>query len=188
MQINAPDRFLSARSSTAAAPAQAGQHADEVVRELYQAHALTLTRMARLLLRDQAAAEDAVQDAFLGLYRALPGLRDPDKLLPYLRAAVINRCRTELRGRRRAALRGIHYEPPAASAENAAMAAADRRAVLDAVGALPRRAREVLVLRYYLDLPDDQIAAALGISRGTVSSTASRAVATLARVLKEESE
>ena len=146
-----------------------------------------LTRMARLLLRDQAAAEDAVQDAFLGLYRALPRLRDPERLLPYLRTAVINRCRSELRGRRRVVLRDAQDEPPpACSAENAVMAAADRRAVLDAVAALPRRAREVLVLRYYLDLPDGQIAEALGISRGTVSSTASRAVASLARALKED--
>ncbi len=177
---------LGEAAAGAAEPVQASQHADDVVRELYQAHALMLTRMARLLLRDQAAAEDAVQDAFVGLYRALPRLRDPDNLLPYLRAAVINRCRTELRGRRRAALHGIGYEPPASSAEYAVMAAADRRAVLDAVAALPRRAREVLVLRYYLDLPEEQIAAALGVSRGTVSSTASRAVAAVARSLKED--
>lgn len=61
----------------------------------------------------------------------------------------------------------------------------DRQAVLAAVGRLPRRAREVLVLRYYLDLSDQEIAAALGVSRGTVSSTASRGLAALARDLKE---
>ena len=72
------------------------------------------------------------------------------------------------------------------SAESAALDGEDRRAVLAAVGRLPRRSREVLVLRYYLDLPQDEIAALLGVSRGTVSSTAARARAALARMLKEE--
>ena len=66
------------------------------------------------------------------------------------------------------------------------MAGEDRRAVLAAVSRLPRRAREVLALRYYLNLPDHEIAAVLGVSRGTVSSTASRGLAALARELKEE--
>jgi RNA polymerase sigma factor (sigma-70 family) len=66
------------------------------------------------------------------------------------------------------------------------MVGEDRQEVLAAVARLPRRSREVLVLRYYLGLPDRQIAAALGVSRGTVSSTASRALAVLARELKEE--
>jgi RNA polymerase sigma factor (sigma-70 family) len=66
------------------------------------------------------------------------------------------------------------------------MAGEDRRSVMTAVGRLPRRAREVLILRYYMDLPDQEIAAALGVSRGTVSSTASRALAALTRQLKEE--
>jgi RNA polymerase sigma factor (sigma-70 family) len=72
------------------------------------------------------------------------------------------------------------------SAEAAAMLGEDRRAVKQAVERLPRRAREVLILRYYLGLPDDQIAATLSVSAGTVRSTASRAIATLARELKEE--
>jgi RNA polymerase sigma-70 factor (sigma-E family) len=159
--------------------------ADELIYELYRAHALTLIRMAKLLLRDQAAAEDAVQDAFLGLYRALPGLTDHGQLLPYLRAAVVNRCRNELRGRRRAAARSAQHEFPA-SLEDPATAVQERHAVLEVVGRLPRRAREVLVLRYYLGLSDDQIAATLGISRGTVSSTASRALNVLATILREE--
>lgn len=128
-----------------------------------------------------------VQDAFIGLYRALPRLRDHDQVLPYLRAAVINGSRSVLRSRRRALLRRVQHEPPASSAESAALAGEDRRAVLAAVTRLPPRAREVLVLRYYLDLPDQEIAAALGISRGTVSSTASRGLAAVARELGEES-
>jgi RNA polymerase sigma-70 factor (sigma-E family) len=162
-----------------------GLQEGELVSRLYQAHALTLVRMARLLLRDQASAEDVVQDAFLGLYRALPRLCDPEDVLPYLRAAVINRSRSVLRSRQRALLRRVQHEPPASSAESAAMLGEDRRAVLAAMARLPRRAREVLVLRYYLGLSDQEIAAALRVSRGTVSSTVSRGLAALARDLKE---
>jgi RNA polymerase sigma-70 factor (sigma-E family) len=162
------------------------RQAAEVVSDLYQAHALTLVRAAKLLVGDQPSAEDVVQDAFLGLYRALPRLADHDRILPYLRTAVVNRARSVLRERRRASQRPVQYEPAGSSAESAAMVGEDRQEVLAAVARLPRRSREVLVLRYYLGLPDRQIAAALGVSRGTVSSTASRALAVLARELKEE--
>jgi RNA polymerase sigma-70 factor (sigma-E family) len=160
--------------------------ADDLVHALYQDHAVTLVRMAKLLLRDQESAEDAVQDAFLGLYRALDKLTDHDDLMPYLRAAVVNRCRSVLRTRRRAMLRPVQHETEVSSPESAAMAAEERRAVLDAVSRLPRRAREVLVLRYFLDLTDEQAAATLAVSRGTVSSTASRAIAALGKALKED--
>lgn len=158
----------------------------ELVAGLFRAHAVALVRVATLLLGDQQSAEDVVQDAFFGLYRGLPGLRDRSKALPYLRASVINGSRSVLRARKRAFLRKVQHEPPVWSAESAAMAGEDRKALLAAVARLPRRAREVLALRYYLDLADHEIAAALGISRATVSSTASRALAKLARELKEE--
>jgi RNA polymerase sigma-70 factor (sigma-E family) len=156
------------------------------VTDLHRAHALKLIRVATLLLGDQPSAEDVVQDAFLGLYRALPGLRDTSKALPYLRTTVVNGCRSVLRTRRRAFGHPVPHDPPVWSAESAAMAGEDRREVLAAVARLPRRAREVLALRYYLDLTDGEIAVALDVSRGTVSSTASRALAALARELKEE--
>jgi RNA polymerase sigma-70 factor (sigma-E family) len=163
----------------------AGQVADQVS-GLFRAHAVALVRVATLLLGDQQSAEDVVQDAFFGLYRGLPGLRDRSKALPYLRASVINGSRSVLRARKRAGLRRVQHDPPVWSAESAAMAGEDRKAMLAAVARLPRRAREVLALRYYLDLADHEIGAALGISRATVSSTASRALAKLARELKEE--
>ena len=160
--------------------------ADEVVGDLFRAHAVALVRLAVLLLGDQPSAEDVVQDAFLRLYRGLPQLRDTDKALHYLRVSVVNGSRSALRARRRALLRRVNHEPPVWSAESAAMAGEDRRVVLAAIARLPRRAREVLALRYYLNLPDHEIASVLGVSRGTVSSTASRGLATLARNLKEE--
>lgn len=159
---------------------------DELVVGLHREHAVTLVRAAKLLLRDQQSAEDVVQDAFLSLYRALPRLTDHDLILPYLRTAVINRARSVLRSRRRAFGRPVQHEAPEWSAEAAAMVREDQRAVMLAVARLPRRAREVLILRYFLDLPDTEIASALGVSRGTVSSTASRALAALGRDLKED--
>ncbi|HUZ56302.1 MAG TPA: sigma-70 family RNA polymerase sigma factor [Streptosporangiaceae bacterium] len=158
---------------------------DDFVASLYRAHAVTLIRIALMLLGDQPSAEDVVQDAFLGLQRGLPRLREPAKALPYLRTSVVNGCRTVQRSRSRIRRRPIEHQPPVWSAEAAAIASEDRRAVLEAVASLPERAREVLAFRYYLDLPDNQIAEALGISRSTVSSTASRALVTLARKLEE---
>jgi RNA polymerase sigma factor (sigma-70 family) len=136
--------------------------------------------VALVLVGDRPSAEGVVQDAFLGLYRSLHRLRDTDKVLPYLRAAVVNGSRSVLRARRRAVLRPISHEPPVWSAEAAAIDGEERRELLAAVAALPRRAREVLALRYCLDLSGREIAAALGISRGT----ASRALAALGRQLE----
>jgi RNA polymerase sigma-70 factor (sigma-E family) len=162
-----------------------GPEPDDLIDSLFRAHALALTRVALLLVGDRASAEDVVQDAFLGLHKNILRLRDPAKAVSYLRVSVVNGCRSMQRSRYRARLRPMHHEPPVWSAESAAMATEDRRAVLAAAAGLPERAREVLALRYYLDLPDHEIAEALGVSRGTVSSTASRALATLARELKE---
>jgi RNA polymerase sigma factor (sigma-70 family) len=162
------------------------QSPDEFVAGLYRAHAVGLVRIALLLVGDQASAEDVVQDAFLSLQRGLHRLREPAKALPYLRTSVVNGCRTVHRSRSRARQRPVHHQPPVWSAESAAMAGEDRRAVLSAVAGLPERAREVLAFRYYLDLPDAEIADLLGISKSTVSSTASRALVTLARTLEEQ--
>jgi RNA polymerase sigma-70 factor (sigma-E family) len=159
---------------------------DDLVHHLYRAHALMLVRLAVLLLGDQPSAEDVVQDAFMGLYRTLSGLRDRDKALAYLRTAVVNGSRSVLRARSRSARRRVSHELPVWSAESAAIASEDRREMLAAVARLPRRSREVLALRYYLDLTEGEIAEALGVSRGTVSSTASRALAALARELGEK--
>jgi RNA polymerase sigma factor (sigma-70 family) len=158
----------------------------DVVEDLYQAHGLALVRTAMVLVGDKPTAEDVVQDAFIGLYRALPRLSNIDKALAYLRASVVNGCRSVHRARQRAFARPVQHAPAVWSAESAALAREESRLAMQAVSRLPARAREVLALRYYLDLPDAEIAAALGISRSSVSSTASRALAVLARELKGE--
>jgi len=161
----------------------------QLVDELYRGHALRLTRMALLLVGDRPSAEDVVQEAFIGLFRGLGRLSDPDRAVAYLRASVLNGCRSVLRSRKRARLRKVTHDPAVWSAEAAALDGEDRREVLQAIAVLPRRQREILVLRYFLDLTDNEIAADLGVSRGTVASTASRALASLAaRARKAEQE
>ena len=155
---------------------------------LYQAHALGLIRLAVVMLGDRAAAEDAVQEAFCGLYRRWHHLSDPGKALSYVRSSVINGCRTALRRQRRQArLAPSTGEAPGESAEARALAGEEHRQVLTAIRRLPDRQREVLVLRFYLDLDEAEIAASMRISRGTVKSTTSRALAALGRLLGEQS-
>ena len=167
-------------------PASAGA-ADAAVTALYQAHALGLIRLAYLMLGDASAAEDVVQEAFTGLYRRWAHLSDPAKALPYVRSSVLNACRTQLRRLGQRPPGAGQLPPPAISAEAAALSGEDRRAVLSALRRLPDRQREVLVLRYYLDLPEAEIAAAMGIGPSTVRSTAHRALAALGRLLEEQS-
>ena len=142
------------------------------------------------MVGDVPTAEDVVQDVYASLH-ARPGrLQACEAPLPYVRAAVLNGCRSVLRRRGLARRVGaIHQaslrDEPLASAESEVILSEDRRAVLTAVARLPRRRREVLVLRYYLGLSEAEIAAVLGISPGTVKSTAARGLAALARVLRE---
>jgi RNA polymerase sigma-70 factor (sigma-E family) len=164
------------------------QAATTEIDELYRTHGLGLVRFAVLLTGDQPTAEDVVQEAFLGLHRSWRRGRRPDDVLPYLRTAVLNAARAAMRrhARQTALVRAAQPGPPVCSAEAEVMADADGRAVLAAVARLPRRQREVLALRYFLDLSEKQIAAMLGISRGTVASTTARGIAALAQKLKEE--
>lgn len=158
---------------------------------LFRERHAELVRLAALVVGDRQAAEDVVQDVFARLC-ARDQLLEPDRALAYVRAAVLNGCRSLLRrqavGRRLgltrdAGLAGTIQD----SAEAEVILADDRRQVLAALATLPPRRREVLVLRYWLCLPEAEIAALMGISPGTVKSSAARGLATLARKLKEGS-
>lgn len=157
---------------------------DDAVTALYQAHALGLTRLAYVMLGDKTAAEDVVQEAFCGLYRNWARLTGPASALPYLRACVLNGCRTAGRRRLAQARRALH-EPAAASAESLVLAGEERRSVLPAIRRLPARQREVLILRFYLHEPEAEVARVMGISPGTVRSSTHRALAALGRILGE---
>jgi RNA polymerase sigma-70 factor (sigma-E family) len=160
----------------------AGQH----VTALYQAHALSLVKLAVLMTGDQPTAEDVVQEAFLGLYRRWSSLHDADKAIGYLRSSVLNGCRTIHRVRYRRQAVTLDPPQPVDSAEAEAMLGEAHREVLTALRLLPPRQREAVVLRYYLDMSEDQTAKAMGVSRGTVKSATSRGLAALGRLLRTE--
>jgi RNA polymerase sigma-70 factor (sigma-E family) len=162
--------------------------AGPLVTALYQAHGVGLIRLAVVILGDRPAAEDVVQEAFCGLYRRWDHLDDPGNALRYLRSSVLNGCRSVLRNRGRLQLRlGLEPGRPDSveSAESTALVGEEHRAVLAALRRLPDRQREALVLRFYLELSEAEIAQAMGISQGTVKSTVSRALAALGRLLGE---
>ena len=142
--------------------------ADTALEQLYAAHWRQLVRLSVLLVRDVATAEEVVQDAFVAVHDRWSKLRDHDKALAYLRQAVVNRSRSALRHRavvaRHAAREAVPNHAP--GADDPALAADRRGAVLDAMRELPDRQREVLALRYYLDLSEAEIADALGHQPG----------------------
>jgi len=159
--------------------------ADEALERLYAAHWRQLVRLSVLLVRDVGTAEEVVQDAFIAVHRRWDRLRDPDKALAYLRQAVVNQSRSTLRHRmvvQRHVERGP--DPVGEVTDEPAEGMARRAAVLEAMRALPQRQREVLALRYYLDLSEAEIANTLAISRGAVKSHASRGAAALRELLK----
>lgn len=162
--------------------------ADTAVEQLYASHYTQLVRLSVLLVRDRETAEEVVQDSFVAMHGRWKNLADPEKGLAYLRQTVVNRSRSALRRRgveRRyaAAQPGALAARTEAGADEAALAHERRSVVLGALAALPRRQREVLALRYYLDLDEASIAETLGISRGAVKSHGSRGSASLRTLL-----
>jgi RNA polymerase sigma factor (sigma-70 family) len=157
-------------------------HSRRSVAELFSVHYAALVRLAVQLVDDQGSAEDVVQDVFAGLDPSR--LDDPER---YLRRAVVNRARSALRRRRVArafAGRASRIElVDAADAET--VRSAERERMLAAIGRLPRRQREAVVLRYYEDLPVAEIARVLDVSPAAVSSALTRALATLATTTGE---
>ncbi|MDQ4093507.1 MAG: SigE family RNA polymerase sigma factor [Actinomycetota bacterium] len=179
-------RVLDALPETSAdVRADGAVEAPLTLEDLYRQHRMRLVRLAILLVDEPATAEDVVQEAFTGLHRHWAGLRDEAAALGYLRTAVVNGSRSVLRRRKTA--RG--YVPPhqanARSAESLAMLTTEHHAVVAALGQLPPRQREVLVLRYYGGMSEAEIATATGVSRGTVKSSASRALDALERILEQ---
>lgn len=166
-------------------PASEAWDADEAVTQIYSAHYRSLVRLSALLIRDAGAAEEIVQDAFVAMHGKWRRLRDPDRALAYLRQAVVNRSRSWLRHRVVTDKHASRAMPDAASAEDGAMSLLDQQTVLTALRRLPERQREVLVLRYYADLSEAEIADTIGISRGAVKSHASRGLAAIRTTLEQ---
>jgi RNA polymerase sigma-70 factor (sigma-E family) len=143
--------------------------------EFADAQTVGLTRFAYLLCGDRGLAEDLVQDAFVALYRRFGETLPLEAPVAYARRAIVNAHVSHRRRRSSSAL--VLAEPPDVAI--AAHDASEQDAMWRTLAALPERQRAVLVLRYYLDLSDDDIAAALDCRPGTVRSLAARAFAAL---------
>ncbi|GAA2518721.1 SigE family RNA polymerase sigma factor [Streptomyces gobitricini] len=147
--------------------------------ETYRAHYRSLLGLAALLLDDTASCEDVVQEAFIRVHSARRRVRDPEKTLAYLRQTVVNLSRSALR-RRILGLKLLSKPmPDMASAEEGAYDQLERDALIKAMRGLQRRQREVLVLRYFADMTEAQVAETLGISLGSVKAYGSRGIAAL---------
>jgi RNA polymerase sigma-70 factor (sigma-E family) len=160
--------------------------ADHAVSELYGLHYRGLVRLAAMLVRDTPTAEEVVQDSFVAMHAGWQRLRDSEKALAYLRQAVVNRSRSVLRHRTVVEKNAQAALPDMPSAEHGAFVLLERSAVIAALRDLPQRQREAIVLRYYADLSEADIAATMGISQGAVKSHTSRAIAALRAALEQE--
>jgi RNA polymerase sigma-70 factor (sigma-E family) len=171
----------------APAATRMGWSADRAVTELYSLHYRPLVRLAALLVRDTPTAEEVVQDAFVAMHGGWQRLRDAENALAYLRQAVVNRSRSVLR-HRTVVDKNLQKAPPdMPSAEHGALAQLERSAVVNALRKLPERQREAIVLRYYADFSEAEIATAMKISRGAVKSHTARGMAALRAELERES-
>jgi RNA polymerase sigma-70 factor (sigma-E family) len=162
------------------------ERAELAVVELYRTHYRSLVRLAALLVRDVGTAEEVVQDSFVAMNGAWRRLRDNDKALSYLRQSVVNRSRSVLRHRVVVDRNAPKPAPDEPSAEHGAFALLDRSAVIEALRTLPPRQREALVLRFYADMSEAQIADTMCISRGAVKSHTARAMQALRAVLERD--
>lgn len=154
------------------------------VSALFDRHHAELLKLA-VLLGAESDAEDAVAEAFCELYRRWSRLRDPSAAPAYLRSVVCNQVRMRLRH-----LQVVrrHPDPPAVnigSAEQEVVLREDQREVIEALRGLPDRQRQALVLRYWLNLREAEVAAAMGISCGAVKAHTARGMAALTRKLGE---
>ena len=169
-------------ASQATAPAK--WEADDVLTEIYLGEYRSLVRLAVLLLHDVPTAEEVVQEAFIAMHAGWRRLRDTEKALSYLRQAVVNRSRSVLRHRTVVDRNAPKHVPDEPSAEAGAITLLERSAVISALRGLPARQREAIVLRYYADLSEAEIAATMGISKGAVKSHTARGMAALKSVLE----
>ena len=169
-------------------PSSTSPGRDAAIAGLFAAEAPRLIAVAQILVGDAGAAEDLVQDAFVSLYRRWAWVRDKGAAADYLMGAVVKGSKHALRQRysARTTARRVQAQrvPDVPSAESAALLAVERREVLDVLARLPMRQRQVVLLRYYAERSEQEIASILSISRGSVKRHASRALTALAQALE----
>lgn len=160
---------------------------DAIVATMFAREGAALVRLARLFTDDRNAAEDLVQEAFIRLHRSAHKIRDLDKAAPYLRSIVLNLARDHNR-RGLVSLRHREALTPSQrpdAPEDRIVQTEDQDEVVVALRALPPRQRDCLVLRFYLELTEVQIAETLGISPNSVKTHCRRAMASLRSRLED---
>lgn len=160
---------------------EAADAAAALVAKLFLAEGNALVRLARIFTDDRNAAEDLVQEAFVRLYRSAHRIRDPEKAAPYLRSIVLNLARDHNRRglmslRHQEAL-VAHVDPEAL--EDRVVRTESQAQVLEAINDLPSRQRACLVLRFYMDLSEREIAETLSISVNSVKTHCRRGMMAL---------
>lgn len=156
---------------------------DTQLAHLFRTEYRNLVRLAGLLGGAHDNAEEIVQDAFVKLDESWDRVADPSERAAYLRSIVLNLARS---GHRRSKVIERHRplpSPDAAAAEHHAVIAEDQREVIAAIRALPDRQKQCMVLRFYEDFTEIQIADALGISQGSVKTHLHRAMQSLTKRL-----
>ena len=167
-------------------PVAADRDAAGAVAALYAAHYRSLVGLAVLLVHDVGTAEEVVQESFIAMHSRWRLLRDSEKGLSYLRRSVVNGSRSVLRHRQVVDRDATKPPPDMPSAEEGAVELLERSEMVAALRTLPLRQREVLVLRYYGDLSETQIAQAMGMSPGAIKSHAARATSSLRSLLENQ--
>jgi RNA polymerase sigma-70 factor (sigma-E family) len=163
---------------------------DEQMANLFVTHYDGLYRLAALLIGDRGGAEEVVQEAFLRTFSSWWRIRHLERAHWYLRTAVINQCRSRLRRRgtedrsnRTVYAANPERLEPGGLGTDATGASDDAVVVMDAVRGLAPRQRETVILRYYEDLSEAEIARLLGCSVGTVKSQLAKARTSLSTAL-----
>jgi RNA polymerase sigma-70 factor (sigma-E family) len=184
---NRPTDMNRPLADAALAPIPVHCDADRALTAIYGDHYRCLVGLALLLVQDLTTAEDVVQDSFVAMHTAWSRQRDSGEALAYLRRSVVNRSRSA--PRHRAVIEPDACPPGAAvcGAEPGALPSPEDATVVGALRSLPARQREALVLRYYGDLPEAQVAAAMGVSQGSVRRHLSRATAALQMTVEMDS-
>lgn len=179
-------RRLAPRATSVGAPTQIPPDAtrEDVVATLFDLQYATLVRTARLIVDDVATAEDVVMDAFTSLHRRWHTLRDPNEAHRYLRSCVLNGARSQLRRRRVRLLHTATAAAEPASATDVATDGSNHAAVMAAIRSLPTRQRQVIVMRFYLDMAEAEVADVLEISVGSVKQHSARGLAAVGRALE----
>lgn len=155
------------------------QDADRAVTALYLSHYRPLVRMAALLVQDLATAEEIVQDSFVAVHAVWRRRPDADLALSYLRRSVVDRSRVALRQHMVVDKLAPRLAPDLPTGEGQLSIEVEQSAFISALWTLPPRQREIVVLRYFADLPEAQVASATGISQAAVKAHAVQALTAL---------